>query len=125
MKEQRKDFQDKNPGVEFGKLSKIMGAYWKNDMTKEDKQKYVDLAEQDKKRYEDEVEKKRTIIRRHHRRLRNRKRRRRGKEIRMNLSSLLMLIYSGRKKIGKSWLRRTLKQKERRLINFVERSGRL
>ncbi|EIE79999.1 hypothetical protein G6F46_001817 [Rhizopus delemar] len=42
-----------NPEAKFGEIGKILGAKWK-EMTEEEKKPFVEKAEADKKRYEDE-----------------------------------------------------------------------
>jgi len=54
MKEERINFSEKHPNVDFGELSKIMGKYWREEMDQADKKKYYDQAEEDKVRYETE-----------------------------------------------------------------------
>jgi len=56
MKEERKQFQEKNPTADFGELAKIMGVYWRTKMNDEDKKPYQKMAAEDKKRYQREMD---------------------------------------------------------------------
>ncbi|KAF7731699.1 Non-histone chromosomal protein 6 [Apophysomyces ossiformis] len=51
--EKRQEVKDENPEATFGQIGKILGEKWKG-MTDEQKKPYVEKAEADKKRYEDE-----------------------------------------------------------------------
>jgi len=54
MKQMRSKYKDENPDLTFGALGKFMGAKFR-ELSDEDKQEYVDLAKEDKKRYEKEM----------------------------------------------------------------------
>ncbi|CAO3642016.1 unnamed protein product [Cunninghamella blakesleeana] len=52
-KENRERIKSENPDATFGQIGKLLGEAWKN-LDDEGKQKYNKLAEDDKKRYENE-----------------------------------------------------------------------
>ncbi|CAI7782391.1 unnamed protein product [Closterium sp. NIES-54] len=54
-KEQREVVKSNNPDVSFGELGKILGAQWK-ELDDKEKRPYMKMAEDDKKRYQDEIE---------------------------------------------------------------------
>ncbi|CAI5476506.1 unnamed protein product [Closterium sp. Yama58-4] len=54
-KEQREVVKANNPDVSFGELGKILGAQWK-ELDDKEKRPYMKMAEDDKKRYQDEIE---------------------------------------------------------------------
>ena len=51
--EKRKTVQDENTGKNMGDISKILGAMWQK-LSKEEKQKYNDLHQEDVERFENE-----------------------------------------------------------------------
>ncbi|GAN07545.1 non-histone chromosomal protein 6 [Mucor ambiguus] len=51
--DKRAQVKEENPEASFGTLGKLLGEKWKA-MSDEEKKPYVDKAEADKKRYEDE-----------------------------------------------------------------------
>ncbi|KAI7864901.1 high mobility group box domain-containing protein [Spinellus fusiger] len=51
--DQRQQVKDENPEATFGSIGKLLGEKWKK-MSDTDKKPYIEKAEQDKKRYEDE-----------------------------------------------------------------------
>ena len=53
--ERRVSLKTEQPSLSITDASKVIGAEWKA-LTDADKQKYLDLAEQDRKRYADEKE---------------------------------------------------------------------
>eukprot|EP00128_Syssomonas_multiformis_P014526 Colp12_sorted_trinity150504_noHs@19589 len=55
-KENREKIKAENPDATFGQIGKLLGEKWAS-MTEKDKQPYVKKAEEDKKRYEKEIEK--------------------------------------------------------------------
>ena len=52
--EERSDMRQKNPGMSFGELTKIIANKWK-DLSTEEKQRYINEAEMDKERYSKEM----------------------------------------------------------------------
>ena len=54
--EHRASIQDKNPGVTFGQIGRILGAEWKK-LSEADREKYNKKAEEDRERYKKESEK--------------------------------------------------------------------
>jgi len=56
MMEERPNFVEKNPTATFGELAKIIGKHWR-EMPDQDKNKFIEMAEQDKERYERQMEK--------------------------------------------------------------------
>ena len=53
--DKRADVLNKNPNLKFGDVCKHLAPLWKN-MSSDNKQKYEDLYEQDKKRYQNEIQ---------------------------------------------------------------------
>lgn len=53
--ENREDVRSDNPGITFGQIGKVLGERWKA-LSDEDRKPYGEKAEQDKKRYEAEME---------------------------------------------------------------------
>ncbi len=53
--DQREDLLKENPNILLGDQSKKLGAMWKT-LDNEDKQKYIKMAEDDKNRYDQELE---------------------------------------------------------------------
>ncbi|KAF7727452.1 Non-histone chromosomal protein 6 [Apophysomyces ossiformis] len=51
--ENRQKVKDENKDASFGTIGKILGEKWKN-MSDEEKKPYIEKAEADKKRYEEE-----------------------------------------------------------------------
>lgn len=56
MKERRQEIADKNPIASFGEIAKMLGKYWKEEISTQEKEKYLKLAEEDKERYNREKE---------------------------------------------------------------------
>lgn len=54
LNEKRKIFKETHPDLPFGQVTKIIGNHW-SSLSAEEKQKYLDQAEKDKKRYRDEL----------------------------------------------------------------------
>ncbi|CEG42881.1 nuclear y ccaat-box binding factor c subunit nf yc [Plasmopara halstedii] len=52
--ERRRDVMNENPGVRIGEIQKIISAKW-NELTTEEKDVYVELANKDKARYKQEI----------------------------------------------------------------------
>ena len=52
--EERSDMRQKNPGMSFGELTKIIATKWK-DLSTDEKQRYINEAETDKERYSKEM----------------------------------------------------------------------
>jgi len=53
-KKKRQEIADKNPIASFGEIAKLLGKKWKEDITPEEKEKYIKLADEDKVRYNKE-----------------------------------------------------------------------
>ena len=53
--EKRKELSEKNPDLRMTQLSKLLGKLWK-DTPANQKQKYIDLANKDKNRYQEDIE---------------------------------------------------------------------
>jgi len=56
MKEKRQEIADKNPIASFGEIAKMLGKFWKEEISQQEKEKYLKLAEEDKERYNKEKE---------------------------------------------------------------------
>lgn len=54
LNEKRKIFKETHPDLPFGQVTKIIGNHW-SSLSPEEKRKYLDQAEKDKKRYRDEL----------------------------------------------------------------------
>lgn len=55
-KDERINIKAKNPNMSFGNIAKLIGERWKNIPDK-DKNKFIKMADDDKKRYNREIEK--------------------------------------------------------------------
>jgi len=53
--EQREVVKAENPDITFGEIGKILGAKWK-DLSEKEKKPYMKKAENDKKRYQAEID---------------------------------------------------------------------
>lgn len=55
-KDERIDIKAKNPNMSFGDITKLVGEKWKK-LSDKNKKKFVKMAEDDKERYNKEIEK--------------------------------------------------------------------